>query len=206
MMMFQPAYKQLNPTQRVFVDGVVRYFEEVASRRNERITLALGRPIPQEIMDRSHGMLDHALVQAAIDARVHEIAREQELSPGRILSEVMAIAFTSAGDCMSTLEDGTPVWDFSKMTPSQRKAIKKIKFEGGTAEEMLTGGRRRPPKIEVEFHSKPDMLKLLMLYTGMLQADNPHWRADMAKTTQTVLPPGATPHDAAAEYQRMIEG
>lgn len=203
--MFRSAYKQLTPTQRVFVDNVVHHLEQAAHRANERITLALSRPIPQEIVDRSHGMLEQALVQAAIETRVRDIAAEQELSPARWVKEVMCVAFSNIQDAMSIEADGTPAWDFSRLTPDQWRSIKKIKFKGGNIDELMQGGRR-PPEIEIEMHSKLDALKMLGGYMSLMESDNPHWRADAAQVARTALPADATPQDAAAEYQRMLEG
>jgi hypothetical protein len=197
-MRIQPAYEQLSPSERMFVDQVVQHLDRAATRMNERITMSLTRDLPQEIVDRSHGMLERALVQAAIETRVRQIATETEFTPERTLRELGQIAFSNIDDFMY---DG--MFDASRATRSQWSAVRKVKFKGGSLDSTLMGAPDKAPEIEIEFYNKLDALKMFMVYQGMLTEDNPHWRRE---TDRVALPVGATAADAAVAYQALLDG
>lgn len=200
---FASAYRQLRHHEKAFVDAYVADVERNAQRANERISLALHRAIPADVVEASRGMLDKPLVRAAIAERINDIAASNELTPHRVIKEWMGIAFSSVGDYMDVGEDGQPWFDLTKCTPEQLAAIKSIKVEE-------TGdGMSRPKKRKFEFvlHDKIAGLEALAKYMGLMQPDNPHWRADTARPVgQGMLPASVTSDGAADAYAAMING
>lgn len=203
-MYIRPAYDQLSQTERLFVDQVVSFLDEAAQRMNERITRALDRPLPPQIVERSHGMLERGPVQAAIESRIRQIAADQELTPQGVLRELTAIATGNISDFMR-IEGDSQVFDFSRVTRSQWSAVKKIELEGSTEDESLFGGRAKPPKIKIEMHSKLDAIKIAMQYMNMLDGDSPVWQSDRQAGRGPALPAGASASDAGEAYARYLE-
>jgi len=201
---FASAYRQLRPAEKVYVDAYVADTERTAARNGERISLALHRAIPAQIIEQSRGMLDIPLVRAAIAERINDLAASSELTVHRVVKELMAIAFSSVGDYMQIGEDGMPYFDLARCTPEQLSAIKSIEFEqtGGD------GGFSRPTKSKFKFvlHDKLGGIDKLATYMGMLERDNPHWRQDQPRPIGQSLPGAATNDDAANAYAQMING
>lgn len=195
---FASAYRQLRPAEKAFVDAWVAEIERDSARRNERISLALHRPIPAHIVDASRGMLDKPMVRAAITERINEIAASSELTVHRVVKELMGVAFASIGDYMDVGEDGMPFFDLAKCTPEQLAAIQSIEIEEGA---------RGARKFKFKLHDKLAGIKMLGEYMGVLKADNPYWRAETATPIGPAeLPADATQDDAADVYARMING
>lgn len=201
---FASAYRQLRPTEKVYVDSYVADAERTANRANERISLALHRMIPQAVIDASQGMLERPMVRAAISERINDIAAANELTGHRVIKEYMGIAFASIGDYMQVGEDGQPWFDLARATPEQLAAIKSIEIEESG------DGLSRPGKRKFKFtlHDKLAGLRALSEYMGLLNPDNPHWRAETAKPVNdtAALPAYITADDAADMYARMIDG
>lgn len=193
---FLSAYRQLRPAEKLFVDNYVSSLETAADRRNERISLALDRPA--DVTGPARAMLERQLVQLAIRERVLEIAAASELSPRRVLKEMMTLAFSSMNDYMQIGEDGYPYFDLAKCTPEQLAAIQHVKTE------VTPQGKL---KFEIKLYDKQTPLFGLMDYMGMREPDNPHWRSDSAKPVNAPTLPGNTNADAAADvYAKFING
>jgi hypothetical protein len=200
---FASAYRQLRPPQKAFVDAFIADVEREAARRNERITLALYRAIPADVIEASHGLLDVPLVRAAIVERINDIAASSELTVHRVIKELMGVAFASVGDYMEIGEDGMPYFDLSTATPEQLAAIKTLEVE------EIGDGINRPKKRKFKFvlHDKLDGIKMLAQYMGLLQPDNPFWRADSARPVNSPMLPAGTSTEAAGDaYAAMING
>jgi hypothetical protein len=201
---FVSAYRQLRPHEKAYVDNYVQSCENEANRRGERISLALHRAIPADVVEASRGLLDKPLVRAAIAERITDIAAANELTPHRVIKEWMCLAFSSVGDYMEVGEDGAPWFDLTKCTPEQLAAIKSIEVEE-------TGdGISRPKKRKFKFqlHDKIAGLDALAKYMGLLQPDNPFWRQDNARPVNGGggLPATVGANDAADRYAQMING
>lgn len=196
---FTSAYRQLRPAEKTFVDNYVTDVENKAAAANERISNALSRPVAPDVVARADGMLDKPMVRAAIAERITEIAAASELTTHRVIKELRAIAFSSLGDYMEVGEDGMPYFGFTKCTPEQLSAIASIEME-----ELPRGGR----KMKFKLHDKIAGITNLMRYMGLLDPDNPHWKADNAKTVEGVpaIHADASDEDAGNEYARMING
>lgn len=203
---FVSAYKQLMPAQKVLVDQIVRELETAADRTGERITMALDRPIPTELLARdSREMLQIPLVQAAIHERVKEIGAQRDLTPQLWLKHTMAGAFASMGDFLRMVETVdphtlettvVPVWDFSKATPEQLMAIESIEWDASKG--MTT-------KMKIKLANKAVYLQMLGKYMGMVEPDNPHWQAKRPDAEQQAIPTTASVDEAANRYQRLLE-
>lgn len=201
---FASAYRQLRPHEKAFVDSYVASVERESNRRGERISLALHRAIPADVVEASRGLLDRPMVRAAIAERITDIAAQNELTPHRVIKEWMGIAFSSVGDYMEIGEDGQPWFDLTKCTPEQLAAIKSIKIE------EQGDGLSRPKKRKFEFvlHDKIAGLDALAKYMGLQQPDNPHWRMENARPVndQAMLPASVGTDGAADLYAQMING
>lgn len=183
------------------MDSTVQELENGADRNGERIGTVLHKPLSNAIVERSRGMLDRPMVTAAITERINEISAARDLTVQRMVKEMMAVAFSSMGDYMTVTEDG-PTFDLTRCTPEQLAAIKSIEVE-----ESGDGlSRARKQKFKITLHDKLGGMKMLGQYMGMLEADNPHWRADTARTVTPALPPGATTEQAGDAYAAMIDG
>lgn len=197
---FTSAYRQLRPAEKLFVDNYVASIEIEAERRNERISNALYRPIPAEVVEASRGMLEKPLVRAAVAERINEIAAASELTVQRVIKELSAMAFSSMGHYMTVGEDGFPYFDLSKCTPEQLSAIAHVKTE-------VSASGRGAAKFEIKLHDKRASLVELMNYMGLRDPDNPHWRAENAKPINAANLPGDVSDEAAADvYAKMING
>lgn len=193
---FISAYRQLTPHEKIFVDNYVAKIERDCDRAQERISNSLYRPIDPETIAQSRGMLDKPMVLAAITERITAIAQANELTPQRVIKEYALIAFASHADYMEIGEDGYPRYDLTRCTPEQLRALKKISFK-----ENLHGR-----ELHYETHDKIAALDRLAKYMGLLDTDNPHWRADNARPVEpAMIASNATVDDAANEYARLIE-
>lgn len=200
------AYKRLNAHERVFVDSVIESFRAEAERRNDRISIVAREPIPMHIVERAGDLLERITVHSAIMERVAEIAADEELTPGRWLREVRALAFSNMGNYFRVETDAMgneyPVFEFAKCTPEQLSAIKSIKVKmSGTGD-----GMSRASKVEIDFtlHDKQAPLVTLGKYMGMVEPDNPHWRADVARAAAPPLAAGATTQEAGDAYAAAL--
>jgi hypothetical protein len=200
---FASAYRQLRPAEKVYVDAYVADAERTADRNNERISLALNRPIPAKVIEQSRGMLDIPLVRAAIAERINDIAASSELTVQRIIKELMAMAFSSMGDYMTVGEDGKPYFDLARCTPEELSAIKSIEYE-------TTGGdgisRATRNKLKIALYDKQGAIDMLGKYMGIFERDNVHWRNDQPRPVGQQLPGNATVDDAQNRYAQMING
>lgn len=198
---FASAYRQLRPSEKAFVDSYVQSIEREAERANERISNALFRPIPGDVVEASRGMLDKPLVRAAITERINTLATETELTISRVVKELMGISFSSIGNYMEIGEDGYPHFDFTRCTPEQLAAVQSVEFEETPGRNGMTR------KFKFKLHDKLGAIDKLGKYMGMLDADNPHWRASNARPIgPAALPDGVTQDAAAEAYARLING
>lgn len=194
MISFASAYRQLRPVEKAFVDAYVSQVEREAVRANERISLALHRPVPADVVAAAGGMFERPLVCAAITERINDIAAASELTAHRVLKEYMAIGFASIGDYMELDEVGMPIFNLASCTPEQLAAVKSIKVEETT----------RSRKIEVTLHGKIDALNKLAEHMGLLERDNPVWRADQARPITPPIAANSSVEDAAELYARTL--
>ena len=200
---FASAYRQLGSAERSFVDAAVRQIEDAADRAGERISLALNRPIPVKIVNQSRGLLENALVCAAITERITQIAADRELTSQRLIKELLGIATSNINDFMSFDDEDMPYFDLSKATPEQLATIKSVDVESN-ADGLSRAGKT---KIKIVFHDKLPAIKMLGDHVGMWASDNPYYRAEQAKSSdKSALPADATPEQAADLYAGYLTG
>lgn len=192
------AYRQLQPSERAFVDGYVTWLEGEALARHERISHTLERPVTADMYVASRGYLDRALVKAAIHERVTEIAAQTELNVPRLVREYMGIAFSTFDNFGVRTASGMN-WDLTLATPEQFAAVQYIEQEEKTG---FDGSFTR--KLKIKMHPKQPALDKIAEYMGMFAPENPHYRAYEAKPVEAVALPASTTDEAAAEaYQRI---
>lgn len=195
---FAPAYQQLAPIERAFVDQYVAGVENVADNTGQRLLAVLQAPLPPNLDQRTRGMLARPMVRAAITDRIRELSDVMEVSAYKTVKELKAMAYSNIADFMTVRDDGLPEFDFSKCTREQLSAIGSVKY----TEDPKTGR-----KLEIRFHPKTEAIKMLMQYQGLLAPDNSHYKnaIDSEKTIDS-LPADVTDEHAADAYARAING
>lgn len=189
---FTSAYRQLTPVEKQYVDDYVRTLERQADREQQRLSNYLQIPVPDEVYEASNGMLDRPMVTAAITERIVEITAANELSPERVIREYTAIAFSNMTDYMEIDSYGNPEFALTKCTPEQLGAIKKIKYERNSL---------GAEKLEFELYDKLKSLDTLSKLMGLVEPDNPTWRAMNATP---VIDNAATAAQAADAYAALL--
>src|SRR5690606_26296297 len=97
-----------------------------------------------------------------------------------------------------------PVFDFASCPPEQMAAIKSIKVKMSGNGDGLT--RANKVEIDLTLHDKQAALTTLGKYMGMVEPDNPHWRADVARLNAPTLGKDATVEQAGDAYAAYLEG
>lgn len=199
------AYKQLQPAERSFVDGLVRELEHAAQRAGERISLALNRPLPPHIVaSDTKDMLLRPVVTAAITERVNQIAADNELTPQMWIKHAMACAFSNMANYIDIDQfDGTASIDLSRCTPEQMMAIESIEVEGNGVDGFNRGNGKQ--KVKIKLHSKSAFMQMIGKYMGLVEPENPVWRADKAAQMQQIGQ-NDTVETAGERYGALIEG
>lgn len=200
MLIDASPYHQPRAPEKAFVDEYVRELEREAARTNDRISNALHRPIAPAVIEASRGMLERALVRAAIAQRVEQIARDTELTHARITKELMLVAFSSMGDYCEAGQDGQPYFDLTRLTPEQWRAIAQIEI---TETQTRVSTTRQ---FKIKLHPKLDALDKLARHTSYYDEDNATWRESIAKPQQAGIAANASTAEAADAYARLIGG
>lgn len=198
---FRPAYWQVEPMERKFVDGYVKDIETIADKTGQRLEAALHAPFPYELDQRAAAMLARPMVRAAIAERIKELSELYDISIARTLRELSAIAYANIKNYIKICPlTGTPEIDLSNCTPEMMTAVKSFEIE-----DKPRGGR----KYKFQLHDKLGALAHVMRYQGLLADDNPHWRnaEQSSKPNQVSKLPAGIDDDAAAQlYAREISG
>ena len=192
------AYRQLDKTERKFVDGFILHCEQYAVKNGERISNALHRDISASFVNETRGLLSRPIVQAAIAERINDLAAQTELTSHKIIKELSAVAFSSLEHFMTFDKYGLPDYDFTKATPEQLSAL-------SAWEEipMQFGGK----KYKFKTHDKLKAIELLMKYMGLLQADNNAYNVySTPNAVNSNVAENHTVADAANSYSALING
>lgn len=165
-----PAYRQLRPSERAFVDAYVKHVGALAAAIDCSAVdyVASGRPI---LFDDAGGMLSRGLVRAAIADRIRELSETLAVSAHKLLSEVAGIASSSMANYFEADGSGTVSPNFDSVTPEQWAAVASLDYE-----EDRYGCR----KIKIRLHSKLDAIEKLMKFAGMYEKDNRQKIAEQA--------------------------
>jgi hypothetical protein len=184
------AYDLLEQHERQAVDEYVRFAIAEQASRKERIALALNTPIPSEYVRRSGGVLARPLARAAVAERLQREAREQDLSPDRVIDEYAAIAFSNIADYM----DVRPFGDFTvkPLDAISRSALSAVKS-------MKTIPSPYGIRTEITMYDKIPALEKLAVLMGLVAPDKPPPLADYSKPP-AALAQNAVPEQAYVEY------
>lgn len=188
------AYSLLDPQEREAVDNYVNYAIAEQSRLRERIVHALYKPIPSEYIRRSRDALYRPLVRAAVAEKLNEAARDQDISPDRVIQEHAGIAFSDISDYLENAGFGEwRVKDLSQIPPSKRGALKSIESKPSPF----------GLHTKIVLHDKLPSLKTLGELMGLVAPDKPPMLGEYAR------PPAAVEQaDSSApeiEYQQLLE-
>jgi hypothetical protein len=196
---FEPAYRQLQPMERVFVDNFVADIEHTAEQTGQRLLAVLNSPKPVDLDQRTRAMLARPIVRAAIVDRIRELSEIMEVSNYRTVKELKSLAYSNIGDYMVIGEDGKPSLDMSKCTREQLAAVQSIEIEDNV--------RTFTRKIKFKLHDKLGSIKTLMEYQGLLGAHTDHFQKSLeAEKPVDQLPADVSEETAAEAYSRVING
>ena len=196
-----PAYKQITEAERAIVDALVQWYESESDRRGERLLETFKRPVPDDLYERSRGLLDRPLVSAAVSERVIRLAQERELSQERVLRELMAIAFTNPAELMQIDPDGEISWDIHAASNMHKAAIKTFDYEE-SGDGLSRPGKRR---VKLQFHDKIAALKMLSEITGLTSGENTHYHIARSDASE-IIDAEMTTEAAGDIYAALIEG
>lgn len=198
---FRPAYWQLEPWERKFVDGYVSDIENIADKTGQRLLAVLQAPFPYELDQRAVVLLARPMVRAAIGERIKELSELYDVSFAKTIRELTNIAYSNIINYFDIdILSGMPIPAFGKATPEQMSAVKSIEID-----DKPRGGR----KIKLVLHDKMAGLGYLMEYQGLRKPDNPHHRdqeASLKPLSYTKLPANVDDDAAADAYAREING
>lgn len=203
--MLTPAYDQLTPVERVFVDGYVSGMEKAAKASGERLGVALTRALPSDHITASQGLLERPLVIAAVYAELRARSDQVDLSPERLINEYMSIAFSNMQDYIRveyavvghSMEMTAPTLDLSNCTAEQWAAISDVNID------YHPNGA--PKSVKIKLHNKMEALSKLGDYMAVLYRDNEYWKKQSASRNANELS-----HDIGVDpsnrYARMLAG
>lgn len=196
---FEPAYRQLRQSERVFVDGLVSFVEKEALRTSEPMAAILKGLRTDTFEPYELDMLGRVHVRTAIYDRVREISEISELNVYRTMKEVRAVAYSSMGHYLTLDDFGMPSFDLRKCTPEQLSAIKTIKYR------VTATGKI---EFEIVLHDKLVAIDKVMRYQGLLESDNDHWARTQRKSNAfaTELDANVTDDQASEEWAKFLHG
>lgn len=194
--MFEPAYRQLAPADRAFVDEFVSRIERASelSARPMFDVLSEYRPVSE----REQGALSSVLVRSAISDRIRDLVEAENVSPRRIMKEIAAIAFSSLDHYRlpeNALDDGRMQFDLGRATPEQRSAVREVDIE-----ESVRGGT---VKLKFKLHDKIAALRMMGQIRGLFNSDGDAINPE-AWASAGGIPADASDEEAAERYSRLI--
>lgn len=190
------AFALLNDVERDFVEVYVRMVKNEAARINERVSHAMLRPIPADVVLRSRGLLQKPLILAAINQRLQEIADEEDITPERIIREMYDIATSNLADFIEIQEGQMSLMKMQTVSRRKMATVKKVEFKPG-----MYG-----VQTSIQLHDKQAALTQLGQMMGIVDPENQHWKrmkdvpADLKQ-----LPAAATPQQAEKAYSDLLE-
>lgn len=188
------AYSLLDAQEREAVDNYVNYAIAEQNRLRERIVHALYKQIPSEYIRRSRDALYRPLVRAAVAEKLSQAARDQDISPDRVIREHAGIAFSDISDYLEDAGFGEMrVKNLSQIPISKRGAVKSIESKPSPF----------GLHTKVVLHDKLLSLKVLGELMGIVAPDKPPVLGEYAR------PPAAVEQSASdapeLEYKQLLE-
>lgn len=121
------AYNLLETLEREIVDEYVQYVVNEQHRKRERVIHALYTPIPVEFVRRSRGAIHKPIILAALAERIKYEADKQDMSPDRVIKEMMNIATANIDEFVRTTPFGQiEIKDLTQMPKERISAVKSI--------------------------------------------------------------------------------
>lgn len=158
------AYDLLNPHERECVDDYVAWAVNKQGQLRERIALAADKPIPSEFVRKSRSALASAVVRAAVGERIREEAARQDISPDRIIQELVTIGTSKVSDFLTQVGLGElGIKKFEDIPEHLMGAVKSIE----------TTPTNLGMKCKVVLHDKLPALKALAEMMGLVVPDRP---------------------------------
>lgn len=195
---FDPAYRQLAPHERAFVDELVLRVEKTSEQTGRDMRDVLADVQPSVMDNRAQAMLTRPLVTAAISDRVKELIEAQNISARRIVKEFAIIAFSAIDDFRVT---DSLEFDLDQATPEQRRALSQIEHESTV--NPRTGSTTN--KLKLKMHDKIAALNALAKIRGLFNADG-----DPIDPEKWIAEGGVlineTAQEAASKYERFMNG
>jgi hypothetical protein len=187
------AYDLLEQIEREIVDDYAAHVKSDQKFKGERIALALGYPIPAEHVRRSKGALNKPLVRVAVQEKIQQMAKDEDLSPDRVIAEHAAIAFSSLKDFVEPAAYGEfRVKSLDEIPDEKMGAVKTIR----------TVPTAYGNRIEVIMHDKLSSLKALSEMMGLIASDKvPALRDYSAPKSEKK----ALENTPAEEYTKLLE-
>lgn len=198
--MMLSAWDQLKPSERTFVNV---YLETDSPTKAARA--AFPSVVEAVVNVRALDMLRRPLIQAAIAAKLEQVASRYEVTLDRTVAEIAKIAYANMGDYVKINAEGEPVPDFSNVDYDQMAAVKTIKTETVVDPSDKT---KEIKKVTFELHPKLDGLDKLMKKLGgyaplgmsLTGPNGGPLQLEQRSVTVTM-----TAEQAALEYQRSLE-
>jgi phage terminase small subunit len=129
-------------------------------------------------------LLTNVNVAAALKRERERLARKFEVTIERVLSELARIAFSDMRDFMKPGPDGSPVLDFSALTPDQSAVLQEV-----TVEEFKDGRSDQRQVRRTKFRKEPKIaaLELLGKHLGMFSENVNHKHEHQHTVLGTIL-------------------
>lgn len=167
---------------RIKVDAKIRRFLKEYVACDYNATKAYLRIFPNHSYGTARAQSCVILANSSVKAELviiqEENAKRLNITPGRLMDRLAAIAFADIGDAFTPGgkdEPDQPI-PLSQMDPATRKAIQSVKTKKGAKGK----GKKKSPVIEVEvkMYSAPDAIDKLCKLHGLYEKDPPPTEPD----------------------------
>jgi phage terminase small subunit len=167
----------LNPRQAAFVQNYLLTLNATEAAKLAGYSPKTARAIGSTL-------LTNVNVAAALKSERERLARKFEVTIERVLTELARIAFSDMRDFMKPGPDGSPVLDFSALTPDQSAVLQEV-----TVEEFKDGRSDQRQVRRTKFRKEPKIaaLELLGKHLGMFSENVNHKHEHQHTVLGTIL-------------------
>lgn len=123
-------------------------------------------------------VFDREDVKKEIDRRQKIMATKAQVSAQWIVDQLKSIASANLGDIIEVDEEGSPYYNFDRLSPDLKQALK-----GLTVDEYIEGrGKKgqRVRKIRVDLNDKLRALEMLAKHLGMFEDKNNEMKVEIS--------------------------
>jgi phage terminase small subunit len=139
----------MTPRRQKFIDEYLRDFNAAAAARRAGYSASMSRE--------AHRVLRSPEIAAALKARMEEEERTLELSAGRVLDELVRIAFSDIRRYVRIVEGRLALVPDDELGPGESAAVARV----------APGSKRRGPRIRM--HDKRRALRALVRHLGLYE-------------------------------------